>query len=121
MSTTEIKKAAIIETITKDIAEREKVAERAMQTLEQMNTSAEDYKRACQQFSLNSFVSGYLRHIKDSVEKSDLKTSENLIRFHSYHQYTKGLLTDDNERALGVGQTAIAIILDGYIERFFES
>lgn len=118
MSTTE-KINAVIEAISQDIAQHKDVAKHAMLVLEQMNVSEKDYKEANLCFGLNQFMVGYLTHIKDTITGTDIKTAENLIRFHSYHQHTKGNLTDGKD--LTIGQATIAILLDGYIERFFES
>ncbi len=119
MTSTEEKIDAILDAISQDIAEREKVADEAMLTMEQMNTSPDDYKSACLQFSANWFVVGYLKRIKCVVECRDIKSTENIIRFHSYYQHHKGNL--DDGRDISLGQAALAVILDGYVEKFFDA
>ena len=111
----------ILDTIGQDIAERESVANAAMQTLEKMQPSDVEYKEANLQFSANSFVAAYLRHIKDTVKDKDyqsLKRLEQCIRFHRYQQHTKGAL--DDHRDISLGQATVAVILGGYVERFFK-
>ncbi len=118
MSTTENKINAILDAINQDIAEREKEADSAMLTLEQMNTSVEDYKDACKQFGANLFVANYLRHIKGVADTRDIKNTENIIRFHSCYQHIKGNIEDGHD--ISLGQSVVTSILDGYIERFFD-
>ncbi len=117
MSATETKIDAILDAISQDIAERERMANEAMHTLEMFNTTTEGYKRACLQFGANWFVAGYLKRIKEEVMKRELKTAENVIRFHAYQQHTKGNIDDGQD--ISLGQAAVAVILDGYIEQFF--
>lgn len=114
----ETKLNSIIEAISSDIATHEKLADNAMLTLEQMNVSPEDYKKANICFCLNSCVARYLGHIKSAIEKSDIKSVENLIRFHSYYQHIKGDLQDN--KVTTTAQAAVAVALDGYIARFFD-
>ena len=118
MSTNDARIDALLEAINKDIAEREEIAASAMLTLEQMNTSPKDYEDACHQFGANLFVAGYLRHIKDVVETRDIKSAENIIRFHAYHQETKGAM--DDGRDVSLGQAAVTVILKKYVDEFFE-
>ncbi len=47
---------AILDAISQDIAEREKVANSAMQTLEKLNTTPEEFKEANLRYGLNSYV-----------------------------------------------------------------
>lgn len=111
----------ILDAISQDIAEREKVADNAMHVLEKMKPSDVEYKEANLQFSANSFVAAYLRHIKDTVKDKDyqsLKRLEQCIRFHHYQQHTKGAL--DDHRDISLGQATVAVILGGYVERFFK-
>lgn len=118
MSTTE-KINAVIDAINQDIAQHKDVAKHAMLVLEQMNVSEEDYKEANLCFGLNQFMIGYLSHIKDTLAGADIKTTENLIRYHAYYQRTKGNLTDGSN--ISIGQAAVATILDGYIAKFFDA
>lgn len=106
---------AVLGAMTRDIEERERVADDAMHRLEDMGVSAREYKDACLRFSVNSFVVAYLRRLMRKVEEGGVKTAENLMRFHSYYQHTKGCL-DDGE-PLSVGQAAVAVILDGWKSR----
>jgi len=119
MSTTEMKIDAILEVINKDIKEREQVADSAMLTLEHMNATAEDYKNANRQLMANSYVVAYLKHIKGVAECRDIKSTENIIRFHTYYQHTKGNLDDGQD--VSVGQATVAVILDGYVKKFFDT
>ena len=118
MSTTE-KINAVIDAINQDIAQHKDVAKHAMLVLEQMNVSEEDYKEANLCFGLNQFMIGYLSHIKDTLAGADIKTTENLIRYHAYYQRTKGNLTDGSN--ISIGQAAVATILDGYVTKFFDA
>ena len=118
MSATE-KLNTILETISQDIAECKEVAKHAMLVLEQMNVSKKDYKEANLCFGLNQFMIGYLSHIKDTLAGADIKTTENLIRYHAYYQRTKGNLTDGSN--ISIGQAAVATILDGYVTKFFDA
>ncbi len=119
MSATKTKIDAILDAISQDIAERERVANDAMHTLEMFKTTTEDYKEANLQFGANWFVAVYLKRIKEGVMKRELKTAENLIRFHAYQQYAKGNL--DDGRDISLGQSTVAVILDGYVQKFFEA
>lgn len=117
MSTTETKIDAILDAIRQDIAEREIVAEQAMHTLEKMKLSAEEYKDANLQFGANTYVACYLKRIQEVVKERDLKKAENIIRFHHYQQHAIGAL--DDHRDISLGQATVAVILGGYVERFF--
>lgn len=117
MSTTETKIDAILDAIRQDIAEREIVAEQAMHTLEKMKPSAEEYKDANLQFGANTYVACYLKRIQEVVKERDLKIAENNIRFHHYQQHAIGAL--DDHRDISLGQATVAVILGGYVERFF--
>lgn len=109
---------ALYGAIDADIAKHEGKAKDAMLTLESMRVSAIDYKDACRKFMYNHFITNYLKRVREVVETGDVKSSENLIRFHAHYQRRKGNLADDSE--VSVAQTALACILDGYINRFFE-
>lgn len=117
MDTTATKINALLDAISQDIAEREQVADNAMHTLEKMKPSAEEYKEANLQFGANAYVACYLKRIEDVVKERDLKKAENIIRFHHYQQHTKGAL--DDHRDISLGQATVAVILGGYVERFF--
>lgn len=117
MSATETKIDAILDAIRQDIAERETAANQAMHTLEKMNPSAEEYKEANLQFGANAYVARYLKRIQEVVKERDIKKAENIIRFHHYQQHTIGAL--DDHRDISLGQATVAIILGGYVERFF--
>lgn len=112
---------AILDAISQDIAEREQVADNAMHNLEKMKPSEAEYKEANLQFCANSFVACYLKYIKGTVKEKDyqsLKRLEQLIRFHHFQQHTKGAL--DDHRDVSLGQAIVAVILGGYVERFFK-
>lgn len=110
---------AILDAISQDITERESIVEKAMLTLEQLKTSKEDYKMACRVLSYNWFAIGYLKHIKNGVETRDIKSAENIIRFHAYKQHTVGTLDDGQD--VSVGQAYIATTLDRYVAEFFDA
>lgn len=107
----------IADAIERKIEERMTVAIGAMETLEKLNTTPEDFKSACRLFETNCFISTYLRHIRSVVKKADIKTAENIMRYHAYSQRIKGNL-EDGESVSG-GQAAIAHILDEIIAEFF--
>lgn len=119
MNTTATKINAILDAISQDIAEREGVANSAMNTLEKLNATPEEFKEANIRYGLNSYVINYLNRIKAVVMERDIKKAENLIRCHAYYQYSKGNLDDGS--TISVAQAAVAVTLDGYIDRFFES
>lgn len=118
MPTTE-KLNAVLDAINQDIAQRNDVAKHAMLVLEHMNVTENDYKEANLCFGLNQFVVGYLTHIKGTITGTDVKSAENLIRFHAYYQHTKGNLTDGSN--ISIGQATVATILDGYVTKFFDA
>lgn len=118
MSVTETKIDAILDAISQDIAERERVADQAMHTLEKMKPSAEEYKDANLQFGANAYVVRYLKRIQEVVKERDIKKAENIIRFHHYQQHAIGAL--DDHRDISLGQATVAVILGGYVERFFK-
>lgn len=118
MSTTE-KIKNLLDSINQDIEERREAAKQAMLTIERMSVSETEYKEANLGFGLNQFVIGYLAHVKENVDGSDEKTAENFIRFHAHYQHTKGNLSDG--QPLSVAQATVAILLDGYVAKFFEA
>lgn len=121
MSTTETKIDAIREAIKADIMHHSNLAEIEFENLEKMFISSEEYKDTNRQFCLNAYITGYLRKIKEfTVDREEpLKRIENRIRFHAYQQRTKGELTDKQE--ISAAQAAVAEILEGYVQRFFEA
>lgn len=118
MSATETKIDAILDAIRQDIAEREEMAKQAMHTLEKMNPSAEEYKYANIQFGANTYAAGYLKRIQEVVKERNIEKAENIIRFHKYQQHKIG--ANHTHRDFSLGQAAVAVILGGYIERFFD-
>ena len=119
MTSTEEKVDAILDAISQAIVDGEKMADNAMNSLENMNTTLEEYKDANLQLGANVFVIHYLNRIKEAVMERDIKKAENIIRFHSYYQHHKGNL--DDGRDISLGQAALAVTLDGYVERFFDA
>lgn len=117
MPTTEEKIDAILDAISQDIAICEKTANRAMNTLERINTTPEEYKDANLQLGANAFAARYLDRVREVVKERDIKKAENVIRFHFYYQHHKGNL--DDHRDISLGQSAVAVILGGYVDRFF--
>ena len=121
MSTTETKLDAIRAAIEQDINTHARATEEAFAKLENMNVSPKEYKQANWQFGLNQYVAGDLRKIKElTVDSAEpIKRVESRIRFHAYQQRTKGSLDDKQE--ISVAQAAVAVILEGYVEKFFEA
>lgn len=121
MSTTEETIDAIRDAINVDIEHHSNLAEEAFATLEKMNISPEEYKKANWQFGLNHYVVSYLRKVKEFtiVSGESLKTIERRMRFHAHQQRTKGELGDQQE--ISVAQATVAVILEGYINRFFDT
>ncbi len=107
----------LVDDLSKDIREREENTAAAIGSMERMGITPDDYKRANQQLGANAFVATFLTYIRREVENADAKGAENLLRFHSYTQRAKGRLDDQSITALG--QAAVAVILDGYIEKYF--
>ena len=118
MSTTE-KLKAVLDAINQDIMQHRNVAKNAMLVLEHMNVTEEEYKEANLCFGQNQFIVGYLTHIKETIAGTDIKSVENLIRFHANYQHTKGNLTDGSN--ISIGQAAVATLLGNYITKFFEA
>lgn len=119
MDTTATKINALLDAICQDITERENVANSAMNTLEKLNATPEEFKEANIRYGLNSYVINYLNRIKAAVMERDIKKAENIIRYHSYYQHTKGNLDDGS--TISVAQAAVAVTLNGYVARFFEA
>lgn len=119
MKPNETKINAILDAIGQNIAERETVANQAMHTLEKIKPSAEAYKDANLQFGANAYVAHYLKRIQEVVKERDIKKAENIIRFHCYQQHKIGAL--DDHRDISLGQAAVAVILEGYVQKFFET
>ncbi len=119
MATTATKINAILDAISQDIAEHESVANSAMNTLEKLNATPEEFKEANIRYGFNSYVINYLNRIKAAVMERDIKKAENIIRCHSYYQHAKGNLNDGS--AISFAQAAVAVTLDGYVARFFET
>lgn len=120
MATKETNTEAILESICRDIEEHAHNAEAAFATMEKMNVTPEEYKKANWQFCLNSYVVRYLDRFMGMAALSEsLKTIESRMRFHAHQQRTKGALTDKQE--ISAAQATVAVLLDGYIEKFFEA
>lgn len=120
MATKETNTEAILESICHDIKEHAHNAEAAFATMEKMNVTPEEYKKANWQFCLNSYVVRYLdRFMGMAALNESLKTIESRMRFHAHQQRTKGALTDKQE--ISAAQATVAVLLDGYIEKFFEA
>lgn len=117
MSTTTTKIDVILDTIRQEIANCKKMTDQAMLTLEKMKPSTEEYKDANLQFGANAFIACYLKRILEVVKERDIKKAENIIRFHHYQQHAIGAL--DDHRDISLGQATVAVILGGYVERFF--
>lgn len=119
MTSNENKCDAVLHVINEALTEHKGKVNKAMQILECMNTKQEEYKNACSTLMISSFVVSYLSRIKAVAETRDIKSTENLIRFHSYYQTNKGAIVinfDDTSSA----QYIVLTILNGIIERFFD-
>lgn len=108
----------IIAAIEKDIAQFEQRAEQAMGKLERMNNTNEEFILASREADLYFFTAGYLNHIGYIARTNELKVTENAIRYHAYANRKKGLIGDGGD--VDARNTAIATILEGYLDRFFE-
>lgn len=117
MSVTETTIDAILDAIKQEIAERELMADNAMHTLRKFNPTPEEYKDANLQFGVNTYIACYLKSIQSVVMGRNPSAVESAIRFHHYQQHSKGNLND--HRDISLGQAAVAVILGGYVERFF--
>lgn len=117
MSATDQKIDALLDELSKDILEHTNASCGAIRMLEMFNTSPDDFKKGCTQLAHNTFILGYLTRIEAVVKSRDLKKCENIIRFHSYQQHTKGNLSDGQD--ISVAQAAVVMILDRYIKKFF--
>lgn len=118
MTTTETRIEAITKELNEHISYYTSLTEEAMLTLEHMKASAREYKEANRAFAMRTFVSSYLTRIKGVVETRDIKSAENIIRYHSYYQHTKGNLGDGSD--IAVAQSTVAVILDGIIAKYFD-
>lgn len=120
MKPNETKINAILDAIGQDIETHENLIEAAFATLEKMNISNEEYKAANRQLGLSAYIAGYLRNLIElTVAKEPLKTIENRMRFHAHSQRTKGELDDDQE--ISEAQKIVAVLLEGYVQKFFET
>lgn len=120
MKPNETKINAILDAIGHDIETHENLIETAFVTLEKMNISNEEYKAANRQLGLSAYIAGYLRNLIElTVAKEPLKTIENRMRFHAHSQRTKGELDDDQE--ISEAQKIVAVLLEGYVQKFFET
>ncbi len=120
MSATETKIDAIRDAISQDIERHANLAEDAFTTMEKMNVSPEEYKKANWAFGLNYYVAGYLRRFTEmTTTKEPLSRIENRMRFHAYQQRTKGELGDRGE--ISAAQKTIAELLEEYVKKFFEA
>ncbi len=118
--TDEMKCKSVLNAIQEEIDENAKTAREAMLTIETMRTNVEEFKNACRTFMVATFVMAYLDRIKGIAETGDIKSTENIIRYHAYYQGEKGgiILNYDD---LSLAQVAIIKILNGLINRFFNN
>lgn len=120
MEPNETKINAILDAIGQDIEIHENLIETAFATLEKMTISDEEYNAANRQLGLSAYIAGYLRNLIElTVAKEPLKTIENRMRFHAHSQRTKGELDDDQE--ISEAQKIVAVLLEGYVQKFFET
>lgn len=118
METTATKIDVILNAIREDIAILEILAEDAMNTIENLNATPEEFKQANLVYGFSSYGINYLNRIKAVVMEGDIKKAENIIRYHSHYQYTKGNLDDGS--VISVSQMTVTATLEEYIERFFK-
>lgn len=119
MSTNEEKVRSILEAISADIIGHEKTAEAAMNDMERTSLTSDEYKSANLTFGLNCYVAGYLNHIKEKSTGASLRHIESVMRFHAHFQRVRGNLTDGS--VISTAQAAVTVILEGYIQKFFEA
>lgn len=120
MTSTENKCDEILTAINEALTEHSAAVKKAMLILECMNTNQEEYKSACRTIMTHSFVVLLLNRIKAVVESNDIKATETIIRFHSYYLHSKGGFAGKTD-VVSTAQHAVAAILDGYVERFFDN
>ena len=119
MPTTETNIDEILDAISQDIRKQEKASQEAMEVLETLNTSKEDYKKANQKFGTSVYVAGYLGHILEDIKRDkDIMNAKLLIDYHSYIQRDKANRADGPDD-ISAGQKEVASILKGYFNRFF--
>ena len=119
MPTTENNIDAILDAISQDIKKQEMASQEAMEVLETLNTSYEDYKKANQKFGTSVYVAGYLGHILEDIKRDkDIMNAKLLIDYHSYIQRDKANRADGPDD-ISAGQKEVASILKGYFNRFF--
>lgn len=118
MTTTDPKRNAILDAMNRDIESHVNIADSALAEMERMNISPEEYKDINRRFGLNTYIAAYLRRIKESIADESLEKMESRMRFHVYQQRTKGRLDDKTE--ISGAQAAVAVCLEGYVERFFD-
>ena len=80
----------ILEALSESIAEHEAIAASAMNDLEKLNPTVDEYRTANHRFGASVYVAAYLNSIKADAEKrQDIKQLENRIRFHAHQQEAK--------------------------------
>ena len=115
---TKTKIDSILAAIGQDIKHHEDTADKAMMTLELLKISSEEYKDANKTYGINRYIACYLKHVEEHIAKNrDIKEAENIMRFHSYQQKSKGSLDDGD--FISLGQATVAVILGDYVNRFF--
>lgn len=100
------------------IAAIENDAESAMKTLELMNPTPEQYKRASAALMRSTYVVCYLKRVMDVATSGDFKKTENVFRFHAYQLRTKGCNQSDG--IIAKAQNVLANILVDFVNQFFE-
>ena len=105
----------ILEALSESIAEHEAIAASAMNDLEKLNPTVDEYRTANHRFGASVYVAAYLNSIKADAEKrQDIKQLENRIRFHAHQQGAKS-----DSFYPTAGQTALGAILNRYVQCFF--
>lgn len=110
--------SAFVNRLSGDIAQLEECEANAMLTIEQLKAERDEYNRACRTLAVNSYLMSFLTHILCVAETKDAKQTENLVRFHAYHQAKKSH-NFESEWCSGF-QSYVANTLNEYIELYFD-
>lgn len=90
----------------------------AMLDLELINATEEDFKAACRRLAKNSFAVAYLSRIETVAEEGSIRATENIIRYHSFMQDTKGGYKNLKE-PIDFAQAEVTGFLNELINRYF--
>ncbi len=100
------------------MADMAQTADKAMEVLEMMNPTADEYRRATADVMRCAYVAVYLGHIMDAADTGDYKKTENMIRFHAYQLRTKGTPEDTGD--IPAAQRELAGLLDRIVKQILD-